>query len=128
MKKGICVAQVPFLLSLSATLLSGNKKQRLFGLCFFTGFFFFSGFTNLALFFRLFDRQLHGDRGDHEPQAEIALIFGSGNVVEGEAGRGGDVVFAARTTSDALARRSVAMTSAPSSRFTPCTVAVRPLT
>lgn len=38
-----------------------------------------------------------------EPAAEIALVFGAGNVVEGEASRGGgDSVFAARTASKAI--------------------------
>ncbi len=37
-----------------------------------------------------------------DAKAEIALVYGAGNVVEGEASRGGDMVFAARTASDAI--------------------------
>ncbi len=37
-----------------------------------------------------------------DAKAEIALIYGTGNVVEGEAGRSSDMVFAARTASEAI--------------------------
>ena len=37
-----------------------------------------------------------------DPKAEIALVYGTGNVVEGDGSRGGEPVFAARSASEAI--------------------------